>query len=301
MGTVSANALLQHAMANQYAVGYFESWDLESTAAVIHAAEKMKSPVFIGFCGEYLNSPQRAYQENLHLYGKIVREMAKAASVPVATILNESIDINYAYKGVAAGFDMVMFVDEQMSVPELIVIQKKLVAFAHACGVAVEAELGALPTASKSGTQSQGAHTDIEIVEQFVREAGVDALAVAVGNIHLLEGQKANIDFDLLEKIHKKVTIPLVLHGGTGIDKPDFKEAASMGTAKVNVGAGLKRICINTFKEYLAVNDTDIMNPNHIFGTGGKFDLNRRSHDAIAEAVADFIRAFGSENKSEAI
>jgi len=299
MSTINPIDLLNDARERSYCIGYFECWDIESTTAVVRAAEKMKSPVMIGFCGEYLANPGRSYQENLKMYSGIVKKLARASSVPVATLLNESVDIRYACKGIGAGFDMVMFVDEKMSLAQLTSVQQKLVEFAHTCGVAVEAELGALPTANQStGTQNEGRNTNPDLAAQFVRDTGVDALAVSIGNVHLLESKKAVLDLDLLERIHKKVTVPLVLHGGTGVDKAVFKEAVARGIAKVNVGAGLKRITISAYESYFKTHDVATMNPNHILGNGCPTDIQRIAHDKIVDEVATFIQAFGGENKA---
>jgi ketose-bisphosphate aldolase len=299
MPNIKAKDILKDAAERRYCVGYFESWDLESTAAVVRAAEKMKSPVIIGFCGEYLANPERRYAEDVSLYGTFLKKMAESSSVPTATLLNESTDINYAYKAIGAGFDMVMFVDEEMQVKPLTDLQKNLVAFAHSCDVAVEAELGVLPTANRNTSEvNRGLNTDPDLAERFVAETGIDALAVAVGNVHLLEWEKAEIDLDLLEKIHNKVSVPLVLHGGTGIDKSVFREAAARGIAKVNVGAGMKRVVINSYKRYFEGNDVSGMNPNLVLGNGGKTDIQRLAHDELVDFVAEFIKAFRGENKA---
>jgi ketose-bisphosphate aldolase len=299
MSYVNVNDLLHNAIERNYCVGYFESWDLDSTLAVVRAAEKLRSPVIIGFCGEYLSNPQRAFPEDLFLYGKILREIAHKASVPVATLLNESNNFSYTLRSLAAGFDMVMFVDDEMPAQQFASAQRKLVEFAHACGIAVEAEIGALPTANHStGVQQGGCNTDPELAAQFVKDTGIDALAVAVGNIHLLEGAKADLDLNLLAKIRQKVNIPLVLHGGTGIDKAIFKEAIKCGVAKVNIGTGLKRAAINAYKDSLSRHDIDKVNPNSILGNGSNTDIQRCVHDAVFERVIEFIHAFNGENKA---
>ena len=76
----------------------------------------------------------------------------------------------------------------------------------------------------QTGQQKSGHTTDPEIAAKFVAETGVDALAVSIGNIHFLEGGKVQLDFDLLEQVHERVAVPLVLHGGTGVDKADFRK-----------------------------------------------------------------------------
>jgi fructose/tagatose bisphosphate aldolase len=88
MSSIRCVDLLRHAQENSYAVGYFEAWNLESLLAVVRAAEIARSPVMVGFCGEYLANPQRKFKEDINLYGAFARQVAQGASVPVATLLN---------------------------------------------------------------------------------------------------------------------------------------------------------------------------------------------------------------------
>jgi ketose-bisphosphate aldolase len=308
MSSVYVKNLLKDAIERNYCVGYFESWDLESTLAIVRAAEKLKSPVMIGFCGGYLLNSERTYREDLFLYGMMLRRIANTAAIPVSTLLNECTDFYCALRGIAAGFDMVMLVNDEMTIPAYTAAQQKLVEFAHSCHAAVEAEIGALPTANQSsGAKLGGYNTDINLASQFVKDSGVDALSVAVGNVHLLEGAKAQLDLELLASIREKVDVPLVLHGGTGIDKAIFKEAIKCGVAKVNIGTGHKRAAINAYKDYFGqqartevspLQDIDKLNPNIILGNGSKTDIQQHIHDAIFEIVVTFIQAFGSENKA---
>lgn len=299
MSLIRCTDLLKHAQDNSYAVGYFEAWNLESLCAIVRAAEMARSPVMIGFCGEYLANPQRRFKEDLDLYATVARKVAQRSLVPVATLLNEAVDMDVVYRGVKAGFDMVMFVDETMPVAELTTKTKKLIEFAHACGVAVEAEVGSLGLADQAtGGYRAGQYTDPEVAARFVEGTGVDALAVSIGNIHFLEGGKAKLDLDLLEQLHRKITAPLVLHGGTGVDKADFQPTIERGIAKVNVGSGLKRVVLETERRYFAENDVDLMNPNDVLGKGGALDINMRSQAALVEEVLGFIKVFGGENKA---
>jgi fructose/tagatose bisphosphate aldolase len=253
----------------------------------------------VGFCGEYLANPQRKFKEDINLYGAFARQVAQGASVPVATLLNESIDMGVAYQGVKADFDMVMFVDEGMPIDQLTVVTQKLVEFAHACEVAVEGEVGSLGVADQAtGQQNAGHTTDPNIAAKFVADTSVDALAVSIGNVHFLEGRKVELDFDLLEQLHKRVSVPLVLHGGTGVDKADFRPSIERGIAKVNIGAGLKRVVIESNRQYLAESDLSRMNPNDVLGRGGVLDMNVRSQAALIDEVIEFINAFGSANKA---
>ena len=109
MSRVAVNELMKHAKEHKYAVGYFESWNLESTLAVVRAAENMKSPVIIGVCGTYLGEPKRAYKESLTVYQAMLAQIAEEAAVPVALLLNEADDEDMVIRASPCGFDMVMF------------------------------------------------------------------------------------------------------------------------------------------------------------------------------------------------
>lgn len=299
MALVSMQSILRHALEGQYAVGYFESWNLESTYAVVRAAEAARSPVLIGCCGEYVENRARKYPEHLGVYAAMCRAIAREAKVPVATLLNEADELETVYRGVQAGFGGVMFADDDMPIAEQEQVQRRVVEVAHACGVAVEAEVGALPMAHReSGTMEEGWKTDPDQAAGYAERTGVDALAVSVGNVHLLEGKKAELDMALLARLSAKVKVPLVLHGGTGIDRAAFQEAAKLRVAKVNVGAGLKRVVIEAERKYFAATDVTKMNPNDVLGTGGPQDLGVAGQEALMQEVVSYIRAFGGEGKA---
>lgn len=299
MSRIRCGEMLKHARDNSYAIGYFEAWDLASLCAIVRAAEIARAPVMTGFCGEYLANPRRKMRQSLELHAMLARKAADDASVPVSILLNECADMHVAYQGVKNGFDMVMFVDEAMPENELTPKISQLVEFAHACGVAVEAEVGALGMAEQStGQCRQGRLTKPEIAVRFVQETGVDALAVSVGNIHFLENGKATIDLELLEQLHRQISAPLALHGGTGVDKADFQPAIQCGIAKVNVGAGLKRAVLDNEKRYFAEHNVDLMNPNDVLGKGGKLDLSESNQTALIQEILGFISAFGGQNRA---
>jgi fructose/tagatose bisphosphate aldolase len=227
------------------------------------------------------------------------KAIAAEAAVPVATLLNEADAPETVYRGVAAGFGMVMFADDDMPIAEQERVQRRVVEVAHASGVAVEAEVGALPMAHReSGTMEEGWKTDPDQAAGYAERTGVDALAVSIGNVHLLEGRKAELDMALLARLSQKVKVPLVLHGGTGIDKASFQEAAKLRVAKVNVGAGLKRVVIEAERKYFASTDVTRMNPNDVLGTGGPQDLGAAGQEALMAEVRAYIQAFGGEGKA---
>jgi ketose-bisphosphate aldolase len=302
MALVSMKRLMNHALANKYAVGYFEAWNMDSMLAVIDAAERTSSPVIIGFGGQFIGSSKRIIKENIFHYGSLGNSIAENTKVPVALLLNEAHEIPILINGLKAGFNAIMYEDHNIPLKEFTEINKYLVRTAHNCGADVEAEIGELPDADiESGTVSHGKKTDPDEAAHFVEETGVDALAVSVGNVHLLENKKADLDFELIRILRKKIKVPLVLHGGTGISPENLKEAINLGMCKVNVGTVLKRGYLKSIQSYLADHEIDKMDPHDIIGRGGEADILYEARKAVAEEVVKFIRIFGCENKAQLI
>lgn len=293
------NDLLRHAADNAYAVGYFESWNLESLLAVVDAAEKTTSPVIIGFNGTFLGNPVRPVAENIYHYGGLCRTIAEQATVPVAVICNEADRVPLLIQALHAGFNAIMYVNDQKTFDEIVDITKYLVQTAHYCGAYVEGEVGELPTADiATNTVSQGALTDPDQAVCFVEHTGVDGLAVAVGNTHILEGRKAALNFDLLAALQEKIPVPLVLHGATGIADEEVHEAITLGVRKINVGTVLKRMYLNAIKGYLREHEVDTMSPHAVVGEGGSLDMLGQARAMIVDEVVRLIQLFGSEHQA---
>lgn len=298
MALVSMKMLMDHALAGKYAVGYFEAWNMESLLAVVDAAERTKSPVIIGFGGQFIGSGKRAVKENIYHYGALGKSVAENSTVPVALLLNEAHEVPMLINGLKAGFNAIMYEDHNIPLKEFIEINKYLVRTAHYCGADVEAEIGELPSADISkDSVSKGKKTDPDEAAYFVEETGIDALAVAVGNVHLLENRKSDLDFDLITALRKKIKIPLVLHGGTGISPENLREAIRLGMCKVNVGTVMKRAFLKTVQSYLSDHVVNKMDPHDILGRGGELDMLSEAREAITEEVVRFMKIFGCENK----
>ena len=294
MPLVPMNRLLEHARARHYAVGYFESWNLESLLSVVDAAERTRSPVIIGFGGLFLGNPERRVKENIYHYGALGRAVAERATVPVGLLLNEADQVAMLEDGLKAGFNGVMHQDPACSFEDAVRINRDLVKLAHGFGATVEAEVGELPCSDvATGTQSAGEPTDPERAVWFIEQTGIDALAVAVGNVHLLEGRKSSLDFDLLRRIQTRTDVALVLHGGTGIAEDDLKEAIRLGVCKVNVGTSLKRTFLKSIVRYVEQNDMLGTDPHDIVGRGGNSDMLCGAREAMTEEVVRYIRIFG--------
>jgi ketose-bisphosphate aldolase len=302
MALVSMTKLMNHALANKYAVGYFEAWNMDSILAVLDAAEKTCSPVIIGFGGQFIGSNRRTVKENIYHYGALGKSLAENAKVPVALLLNEAHEIPMLIQGLKAGFNAIMYEDHDIPLNEFIEINKYLVRTAHYCGADVEAEIGELPNSDiATQTISKGKKTDPEEAAYFVEQTGVDALAVSVGNVHLLENKKSDLDFDLIMRLRKKVKVPLVLHGGTGISPENLKEAIKLGMCKVNIGTVMKRGYLRSIQSYLDNHDVNNMDPHDVIGRGGEPDMLSQAREAVTTEVVKFIKIFGCENKAHLI
>lgn len=299
MPLVTMRSLMNHALANQYAVGYFEAWNMESLLAVIDAAEQTNSPAIIGFGGQFLGSKKREVKENIFHYGSLGQSIANHSKVPVALLLNEAQEVSMLLAGLKSGFNAIMLEGNGMPPKDFIEINKYLVKTAHYFGADVEAEVGKLPDSDiATNTITGGKKTDVEEAISFVRETGIDALAVAVGNVHLLENKKATLDFELLRTLRNKIPVPLVLHGGTGIAFEDLQEAIRLGVCKVNFGTGLKRAYLDYITCYLLEHDVSHMDPHNVIGRGGEEDILCGARKAVTETILKFMNVLRCENKA---
>jgi ketose-bisphosphate aldolase len=299
MALVSMKRLMKNAQENKYAVGYFESWNMESLLAVVDAAERMNSPVIIGFGGTFIGNHERVTKEDIYHYGSLGMTVAQRSKVPMALLMNESDQVPMLINALHAGFNAIMYQDVEASFDETIAINQYIVRTAHILGADVEAEVGELPNSdAMTGAICGGDKTDPEKAAYFVSQTGIDALAVAIGNVHLLESGKAGLDYDLIRRIHARVDIPLVMHGGTGIGDESIREAIDLGICKINVGTIMKRSFINYIRQYLTENDTDKLIAHEIIGLGGKRDMLAGARETVTQDVMRYIKIFRSNNKA---
>jgi ketose-bisphosphate aldolase len=297
MPLTSMTKLLHHAAENRYAVGYFEAWNLESLLAVKDAAEQSGSPVIIGFNGKFMGNKARRLPEDVRIYGSLGAAVATRSTVPMSFILNEADDLALLLGGLEAGFNIIMH--EGCPLERYVQINSTLVKAAHARGAAVEAELGELPSGGADGaSHGRGTRTDPAEAQRFVEATGVDALAVSVGNVHILEGRKSKLDLELVSELRRRVPVPLVLHGGTGIDEQDLREAIRQGVSKINVGTVLRRTFIDSLQCYLRDHDVQRLDPGEVTSTGGELDMLAFARAQVAREVVRLMGIFGSTGRA---
>jgi fructose/tagatose bisphosphate aldolase len=274
----SISRLMDSAKRGRYAVGYFESWSLDSVQGVIDAAERTRSPIIIGFNGEFLCQRMGATREDLTMYAAMGNAAAAKTNVPCGFIFNECSDDAWVERAITVGFNLVMLADPAATPEEYARRVARLSAMAHSRGVAVEAEL-----------DEATAHDDRAAVH-FVAVTGADLLAVEVGNEEIKLRGRAPLDLDLLEGIHKRVDTPLVLHGGTGIEDDSLKAAIGLGVRKVNYGTYMKQRYLKAFRGALQSQDP---NPHALLGGGSETDLMEIGRNAVRDAVLERIELLG--------
>lgn len=293
------STLLERAYAGGYGVGYFEAWDSYSLEAVVEAAEAERSPVIIGF-GCMMVSSAWLNDGGVEILGALGRQAAERAAVPTGFLLNETHTFEQAERGIAAGFQTVMMDTSAWDWDHAVGAVKRLTDIAHAAGATVEAELGRLPDAVVEGgiDDSKAFFTDPDQAAEFVQKTGVDFLAVSIGNIHLLTNGYAPVDMDHLERIHQRVSIPLVIHGGTSFPPSAVSRAIANNAVKFNVGTILKK----SFWEGMrgaVLNAPAPVNVHDTLGSHKDSDVLNAGKARMKAKVQELMRLYGSSGKAE--
>jgi ketose-bisphosphate aldolase len=297
MPLVPFTRLLEAAERGGYAVGYFESWNLESLQGVLDAAEAAASPVVVGFSGVHLPDPRRLASEQLALYADLGRAACESARVPAALLYNESPYLDWIRAALDLGFNAVMFADEHLSPEALRDRVRETVALARG-RAAVEAEMAALPGVAGGLDEPPAALelTDPDAAADFVAQTGVHALAVSLGNVHLHGRRQVGLDLERLRAIRAKVRVPLVLHGATSVADEALRQAIRGGIRKVNVGSALRSAFYRAVRERVRAGGEDF-NPYEVVGSGRANDILTAGRLAVREVVRRKMELFGSAGR----
>ena len=299
MPLVNFKELMTDAGKRRYAVGYFESWNLESLLAAYDAAEKLRSPIILGFSGIFLTHYDRVIKDPLKLYASLADEACRQIKVPACSIFNESSKLDEVLDAIDMGYKMVMFTDEKLSFEKQVERVSIVVKKAHKKNVAVEGELASLPGIGSELTELPDdlKFTTPESAINFVNQTNVDSLAINIGQAHMHGKREIHLKLDALVEIKKKVKIPLVLHGGSYINPDDIKNAIEIGIRKINVGSILKKVYFQKIKETVE-NLSLSSNPYDIVGSGFKNDIHTKARLAVQAVIENFMIQYGSNNKA---
>jgi ketose-bisphosphate aldolase len=246
MSLVSATEMLAEARKNRYAIGAFNTLNLEMVHAIVRAAESEKTPVVIQvWYGdlELLGGPY---------IGAIAKLAAESASVPIALQLDHGQTEEQVRSCTGWGFTSVMIDLSSLSFEENLIQTRKIVQWTHERGVSVEAELGRIFSGNQTVEQQKSSLTDFDMAAKFIHETGVDALAVSVGTAHGAYSYGPEIDFDLLQRIIENADVPIVIHGGSFTSAKDIIRMIEMGVAKINIGTELMLAFVNGVRDKLS-------------------------------------------------
>ena len=295
MTIVGLREILDPALQHGYAVGYFEAWDQYSLEAVIEAAEEQEAPAILGF-GAAVTNPVWLEAGGIEELAALARVLADRSNVPAAVLCNEAQTLEQAMRAIGAGCNCVMLDTSHLAWEENVAVTRDIVRAAHAAGVEVEAELGQLPNAGGPAGEA-GQVTDPEQAAQFVQTTGIDALAVSVGNVHLLSEGEAVLDLDLLGRLRQEARVPLVLHGGTGIPAGAIRPAITRGVAKVNYGTRLKQVFLAGVREAVATL-SEPLNVHQFIGSRYDTDILVAGQRRMKRLLRDLIRLYGSAGQA---
>lgn len=281
---VSGSTLFAAAEQGGYAVGAFNVNNLESLVAIVAAAESERSPVI-------LQASQGAIKyAGLEYIAAMAQVAAARATVPVALNLDHGTSFAQAMQCIRGGFSAVMVDGSRLSFAENSALVRRVVEVAHAVGVSVEAELGRIGGTEDdiSVSEREATFTDPETAARFVAETGCDALAVAVGTAHGVYKGEPKLDFDRLSEIDRRVDIPLVLHGASGVPDEAIREAVRRGVRKINIDTEIRLAFAGAVRAKLAA-DEKVYDPREILGP---------ARQAMEQVVREKIRLFGSAGRA---
>ena len=238
-------SLLEQARNNHRGVGAFSVGNMEMVKGAVQAAEELNTPIILQI------AEVRLKHSPLALMGPMMVQAAKEAKVDIAVHLDHGLTMDVVEQALELGFTSVMFDSSTYPFEENTTRTQEVVKVAKQYGATVEAELG-LVGGSEDGSCDHGIRcTNPDDAKVFCERTGIDALAVAIGNAHGNYPVAPKLAFDVLEEIHNKVDVPLVLHGGSGITDADFQKAISLGIVKVNIATASFNKLTKRAEEYL--------------------------------------------------
>lgn len=278
---VNMRELLADAQKGNYAVGSFSVANMEMVLGVLKAAQELNAPVILQI------AEVRLKQSPLELIGPLMVAAAKNAKTPVAVHFDHGKTEKMIGMALELGFTSVMFDGSHLPLEENIEETKKIVSMAKKYSAAVEAEIGCVG-GSEDGSEDIAINcTKSDDAVRFAAETEVDALAVAIGNAHGNYKFTPKLRFDILEECAKRVSAPLVLHGGTGISEEDFIRCAKTGIKKINIATA-------TF-DSVEKSVRDCYNENKI---NGYYDLQGAEVEGAYLNAKRHILIFGTDNKA---
>jgi len=288
MPYTTTKEMLDNAKKNNYAVCAFNAENLEMVQAIVWGAEEMDAPVIIQ------TTPSTVKYADCAYFHAIVRTAAENSHIPIALHLDHGTGFDLVCKAIKSGYSSVMIDGSHKSFEENISITQKVVELGRAINeqrsfyIPVEAELGKVGGKEDDLISDGNVYTNPDDAVEFVKQTGVDSLAIAIGTAHGLYKTQPKLDLGRLSEIRKTVDIPLVLHGATGLSDETIKECVKRGINKINFATELRQIYTNAVREKLN-SDESIIDVKV---------YSEYARNCVKELVKEKIRLSGSMGKA---
>lgn len=284
MPLVSMKEMLIKANKEKYAVGQFNINNLEWTLAILDEVQALQAPVIIGV-SEGAARYMGGFNVVVHMIKGLIKD--RGYTIPIAIHLDHGSSEEVCKKAIDAGFTSVMIDASHHPFKENLEITKRVVDYAHARGVSVEAELGSIG-GQEEHVIAETLYANPDECLEMVQKTKIDCLAPALGSVHGPYKGEPKLGFDEMDHINKLCGVPLVLHGGSGIPDYQIKKAIERGTAKINVNTECQQEFTKVVREVLS-NDTKVYDPRKYLGPGAK---------GIRKVVNEKCHVFGCVGKA---
>lgn len=262
---VNSKEILEKAKQGNYAVPHFNINNLEWTRYILEEMQELNSGVILG-----VSEGAIKYMGGVNVVTNLVKSLIKDLNIQIDVVLHldHGSSFEICQKCIDAGFTSVMIDASHYPLLKNIEITKKVVEYAHDKNVTVEAEIGQIG-GTEDGMEGKNYNAKLEDIIALVNSTHIDSVAPALGSVHGLYKGKPNLDFITMKKISENVSIPLVLHGGTGIPDNLIQEAIKNGINKININTELQIAWANEVRKFLKENET-VYDPRKVISSGEK-------------------------------
>lgn len=274
---VNLKEILKYAEDNNCAIGMFNATGLDSIKAIIEAAEELNTPVILA------HAEVHNIYNDISLIGPIMLDVAKRAKVKVCVHLDHGTSLEMIKKAIEIGFTSIMIDASSLEFEENIKLTKKVVSMCHPLNISVEGEIGRIKSLDDT-SDNEYYYTKASEAEIFVKETGVDALAIAFGTQHGFYKEKPELKIDVIKNVKKVVNIPLVMHGGSGLSEEQFKKCIDAGIRKINYYSYMSKAGYDAAKKVIESNKTNYMH-----------DVEYASYKAMKEDLLKTIKIFNNK------
>lgn len=287
----SVKEILINAQKGGYAVGAFNATNLETVRAIIDAAKEMRSPVIV-----QITEKAMEYAGGRAIF-QLIKNCAEfyAPDIPVGIHLDHGKSMEIIERCADIGLKSIMYDGSRKIYEDNVLVTKKVVEFCHKKGICVQGELGSVPYLGEAAIGGEidwdKYMTDPDQAADYHCQTGIDALAVAIGNAHGFFKERKEPDYERLEAIHKKVPIPLVLHGASDWENGKVKEVIARGVCCFNVDTAIRMAFINNLINAVRQQNDISFDIRKILGD---------AREAVKDTVKEKMRYFGSEGKAPA-